>query len=160
MKIVNLGCGSKKLNGAINIDCDASLNPDKVMNLNKKWDFQDSSIDKIVSNCVIEHLHCELSFFVFECKRILKPNGEIKLITHNHFYWKHRIAYLFGVFRQKQGWHINHSFLIKSTELKNYFELSGFDVKLKKTGHFWERFSFISKDLFLQSTIIEGRLRP
>ena len=42
---LNLGSGNRKLPGWVNVDMDPTSNPDKVVDLNKKFPFEDNSVD-------------------------------------------------------------------------------------------------------------------
>ena len=54
---LNLGCGSSHFDGYLNVDKEASCNPDKVQDLEVfPWDFEDDSVDKISMYHVLEHL--------------------------------------------------------------------------------------------------------
>jgi predicted SAM-dependent methyltransferase len=54
---LNLGCGSKKLSGYINIDQSEHFEPDLMLDLeNTPYPFKTSSIDEIIMNSVLEHL--------------------------------------------------------------------------------------------------------
>ena len=54
---LNLGCGSQKLEGFVNIDINSMHNPDKLMDMMKfPWDFPDNSVDHIIAKDILEHL--------------------------------------------------------------------------------------------------------
>lgn len=158
---VNFGSGLKKLPGFISVDFNANLNPDIVLDLNKVpySVFRDCSVDVALWDNVLEHLTIDLPDFVCEMKRILKPNGVLKIVSPNCFFWKNRLAFLFGVFRQEHGWHINHSFLLKPSELKRYLELNGFEVNFIKPKSIWSFFSWLNLNLFLQEINLTARKR-
>lgn len=54
---LNIGCGYNKKDGYLNVDSDASCNPDLVLNLESHpWPFEDSTISEVVADHVLEHL--------------------------------------------------------------------------------------------------------
>lgn len=54
---LNLGCGTKKLEGYINIDKAASVHPDKVIDLELgHLPFKDNSVDEIYAEHTLEHI--------------------------------------------------------------------------------------------------------
>ena len=73
--IINLGCGFKKIEGAINVDAFDICNPDVLWDLNKTpYPFDDNSVDQIIASHVFEHLENWYGAFK-ECARILKEGG-------------------------------------------------------------------------------------
>ena len=136
---VNLGCGRTKLEGYLNVDSDPLVEPDKVFDANKlHWDFKDSSIDEILCDNVLEHLHITLNWFFWEASRILKPNGMLVLITPNNFRLSNRIKFLRGEFGQAQGWHIHHTFLLKPSVIKELARQNNFDVMNWKPSNLFD----------------------
>jgi predicted SAM-dependent methyltransferase len=74
-KILDLGCGNKKKEGAIGIDINPCTNPDVVHDLNTfPYPFEDSTFDEIYADNVIEHLD-EVFKVMEELQRICKPGG-------------------------------------------------------------------------------------
>lgn len=53
-----------------------SVNPDKIVDCNKKFPFKDSSVDEIRAEYLIEHLD-DANFFLRECWRICKNKAKI-----------------------------------------------------------------------------------
>ena len=84
MKKINLACGSKlcMLDGWENIDFYNSGKGVRKMNLLKKLDYDDESVDVIYHSQFIEHLDNEQAKkFLKECKRILSKNGIMRIVT-------------------------------------------------------------------------------
>jgi len=80
MMKLNLGCGSKKLEGYINADIEPSVNPDMIIDLDKfPYPFKDSSIDEVYMEHSLEHVKY-LKETLKEIYRILKPDGILKLM--------------------------------------------------------------------------------
>lgn len=77
--ILNLGCGYKKLAGAINVDAYPVCNPDFVWDLNlTPYPWDDNSVDAIYVHHVMEHLENWWEAFR-ECSRILKTGGTVEV---------------------------------------------------------------------------------
>ena len=73
--VINLGCGFKKMDGAINVDAYDICEPDVVWDLNDTpFPFKDNSADIIEAWHIFEHLIDWWPCFK-ECARILKPGG-------------------------------------------------------------------------------------
>lgn len=54
---LNLGSGSKRINGYLNIDSDPKCNPDYVLNLEiDKLPFENNSVDDMILHHILEHL--------------------------------------------------------------------------------------------------------
>jgi len=157
---LNLGCGLKKKQGYVNCDINKNVNPDKIIDLNKfPYNFDEETADEIFSDNVVEHLWVELPDFVSEMRRILKKDGVLEIVTPNCFFWKNRLSFLIGNFRSKNGWHINHSFLLKPSVMRQYLELNGFDVNFIRPPGVWGRFAWLSENLFLQEIHFRARKR-
>ena len=97
MKILDLGCGTRKLKGSIGIDSLKLKGVDIVHNLNKGIPFPKNTFDKVYSSHFIEHSK-DAVFMLKEIHRVLKPGGVAEIIvphhtnpmaydiTHNHFF--------------------------------------------------------------------------
>ena len=106
LKILDLGCGNKKREGAIGVDFNDRTAADVVHNLNSfPYPFEDSYFDEVyIDNC-LEHL-AEPIRVMEEVYRISKKNARIKVIvpyfrslwafidpTHLHFFTVDSFAY-------------------------------------------------------------------
>lgn len=84
---LNLGCGDKILPDYINVDVAAARNgkqPDVLCDLANLSQFQDNSIDEILSVHVIEHFwRWEIESILNEWIRVLKPGGQMILECPN-----------------------------------------------------------------------------
>lgn len=75
----NLGCGYDKKKGFVNIDSDARVNPDIVIDLSlKNWSRQLKKSDYIQSYHLLEHLP-NTQWFLSNCKYLLKEGGILKI---------------------------------------------------------------------------------
>lgn len=52
---IHLGCGKDYRKGYVNCDISKEVNPDRIVNLEKKLPFKDSSVDEVLMNHVLEH---------------------------------------------------------------------------------------------------------
>ena len=105
-KILDLGCGKKKKDGAIGVDFSDRHDADVIHDLNAfPYPFDDNSIDVIYLDNVLEHLDEPLKVME-EVHRICKPNGLVKVIvpyfrsvwafidpTHKHYFTVDSFAY-------------------------------------------------------------------
>ena len=75
--ILNLGCGNKLVEGAINHDRSRHRpEVDVVHDLNViPWPWADNSFDLVVACAVLEHLRVDLLQSIGECWRVLRPGG-------------------------------------------------------------------------------------
>ncbi len=72
---INLGSGSKRIPGYLNIDNDIGSNPDFVVDLEKdKLPFDDNSIDGVIAHHILEHLGDGFFHCVKELYRVCKHN--------------------------------------------------------------------------------------
>ena len=86
---LNLGCGYNHIEGYVNVDHDASSNPEVVANLEERLPFEDSSVKEIVLNHVLEHLGHTTSTFlsiIKELYRVSANEGEIKIAVPHYLH--------------------------------------------------------------------------
>ena len=77
---LHLGCGTKKLDGWINIDSVAACGPDLVHDISQPLPYADLAVDEILAEDLLEHFDKYLRFVVFyEWARVLKVGGTITL---------------------------------------------------------------------------------
>jgi hypothetical protein len=82
--ILNIGCGHKHLDGAINLDRVASLNPDVVHDIDKfPWPFEENRFKEVYANDIIEHCSDVVSTMA-EIHRVCQ-SGAVVRITTPHF---------------------------------------------------------------------------
>lgn len=90
---LNLGCGSQKIPGYLNVDKYAAAAPDLVVDLEVfPWPWADNSIEEIVLHHVLEHLGQDANVFlkiIQEIYRVCLPEAVIKIAVphprHNDF---------------------------------------------------------------------------
>ena len=90
-KVLDVGCGNRKVPGAIGIDIADIPGVDIVQDLNKlPWgDFKDETFDIIFMNDILEHLDDSIKVMK-ECHRLLKPNGKLYIRI---VYWNHKYSF-------------------------------------------------------------------
>ena len=77
---LHLGCGTKKLDGWVNIDSVKECQPDLLHDITKALPFTDLSVDEILAEDLLEHFDKYMRFVVFgEWARVLKVGGKITL---------------------------------------------------------------------------------
>lgn len=79
MRKLNIGSGTSRKVGFINIDIDESTKPDILRNIEKGMPFDDSSVDEIICSHTLEHIH-DLLFVLREFYRVCK-HGALITIT-------------------------------------------------------------------------------
>ncbi len=84
MKILDVGCGANKFEGAVGLDNNPRTEADVIHDLGTvPYPFADSEFDLIVSRHVVEHVP-DVMAFVGELYRIAKPGGRIRLVTPHY----------------------------------------------------------------------------
>lgn len=83
-KILDVGCGANKYEGAIGLDKNPGTAADVIHDLGDlPYPFPDNEFDLVVSNHVVEHVP-DVMAFVTELYRITKPGGRIRLVTPHY----------------------------------------------------------------------------
>lgn len=83
-KILDVGCGANKYEGAIGLDNNPRTAADVIHDLGTvPYPFADDEFDLIVSRHVVEHVP-DVMAFVGELYRITKPGGRIRLVTPHY----------------------------------------------------------------------------
>ncbi len=83
-KILDVGCGANKTEGAIGLDNNPRTAADVIHDLGEiPYPFSDDEFDVCVSNHVVEHVP-DVMAFIGELHRITKPGGRIKLLTPHY----------------------------------------------------------------------------
>ena len=80
---LNLGCGSRRMDGFVNVDVSPVCRPDLLVDLNRTpWPFRDNSADGVVLSHVLEHLGPtgdEFLAIMRELYRICCPDAHIEI---------------------------------------------------------------------------------
>ena len=81
---LHLGCGTKKIDGWINIDSVASCRPDVVHDLTRPLPYVDLSVDEVLAEDLLEHFDKYARYLVFyEWARVLKVGGTMTIQVPN-----------------------------------------------------------------------------
>ena len=83
---LHLGCGNNRMEGYVNCDISKDVNPDKIVDLEKKLLFKDNSINEIVANHVLEHINNFVPL-MHELYRVCKKNSKIKIKVPFYSAW-------------------------------------------------------------------------
>lgn len=87
---LNLGSGTKRIPGYVNVDGSAECNPDILMDLEQvPWDFPDNSVSHIVMSHVLEHLGQTPKAFLAimqELYRICRDGAELEITVPHPFH--------------------------------------------------------------------------
>jgi len=125
---LNLGCGYKIKKGWVNVDNFPLEGVDVVLDLNdKKWIWEDNSVDKIEMLAILEHLKDPLGVLK-EIHRILKPNHQA-LIEVPHFT---SAANPHPTHLHRFNYHWFDCFVETGKRRKEYVELTFFFKKIKR----------------------------
>jgi SAM-dependent methyltransferase len=83
-KILDVGCGANKTEGAVGLDNNPRTAADVIHDLGDlPYPFSDNEFDLVVSNHVVEHVP-DVMAFIGELHRVTRPGGRIKLITPHY----------------------------------------------------------------------------
>ena len=84
MKILDVGCGANKYEGAIGLDNNPRTAADVIHDLGVvPYPFPDNEFDFVVSHHVIEHVP-DVMGFISELYRITKPGGKIRILAPHY----------------------------------------------------------------------------
>jgi len=82
MILVNFGSGPYPLPGWINVDLDPAGRPEVVADLARALPFADACADAIFTEDFVAQLEPDaLAYFLAECRRMLKPDGTLRVLT-------------------------------------------------------------------------------
>ena len=77
---LHLGCGTKKLEGWVNIDSVPECRPDLVHDITRPLPYADQTADELLAEDLLEHFDKYIRYLVFyEWTRVLKVGGKIAL---------------------------------------------------------------------------------
>lgn len=142
MKILDVGCGNRKTEGAIGVDIDRKTQADVIYDLSKfPWKpFKNSEFDMVVCNHVMEHFPDTIKFLK-EIHRISK-NGAKTLIKIPHYTG----TSAWGNLDHKKAFSANLHIFIRE-QMRDYFKVG------KISLHY---FSYMDRNRCLRNSILSG----
>jgi len=85
---LNLGCGTRKMAGFLNVDKEASVQPDLLVDLEAvPWPFASDAVAEVQMLHVLEHLGQEpQKFFDIMCEihRVCRDNAAVRIVVPHH----------------------------------------------------------------------------
>lgn len=144
MKILDVGCGKNKTEGAIGIDFCKIEGVDIIHDLNVfPYPFDDNTFDRVIMKHIIEHLD-NIVRVMEEIHRICKPGAEV-LIKTPHFScrdsWRdptHKYHLALDSF----------DYFTENTSLTNYYTKARFEILKKELTFSISLFSIIPRILY------------
>ncbi|MCU0711879.1 MAG: class I SAM-dependent methyltransferase [Pirellula sp.] len=114
MRILDIGCGRKKIKGAIGLDFSSMSDADIIIDLNaERFPFEDNSFDFLYSSHTLEHLTMDGFWNVMrEAYRILKNGGQFMIVVPYY----HTSANLANPFHNNQLCFNEHTFRFLSSD--------------------------------------------
>ena len=146
---LHLGCGTKRLDGYINIDSVAENKPDVVLDISHPLPYEDKSVDEILAEDLLEHFDKYMRYIVFyEWSRILKVGGKITIQVPNFkkilfkyfkFGYANFVDFIFGENLWEAEHYIghfgNHKWGYCEESLREFVQIFGIEtVLLEKKG--------------------------
>jgi SAM-dependent methyltransferase len=127
-RILNLGCGRRRVDGAVNVDVTAATAPDVVHDLNvRPWPWPADSFDEILARDVIEHLD-DIVATMEEIHRVARDGAVVRIavphfscanafrdVTHRHYFSWYSFHYFTG--EHEFDFYSDRRFARRSTDL-------------------------------------------
>ena len=132
-KILDLGCGRRKVPGSFGVDAMKLEGVDLVWDLNKPLPKKlYGKFDVVHHHCVLDHLGNPLQFLE-ECYKCLKKNGKMEFVIDNADYW--RFHHDFGNYHAKvwerdapNNPELHHKMMFQLRHLVKMLNVIGFEV--------------------------------
>ncbi len=83
---LNLGCGEDYKEGWLNCDISKQVNPDMIVNLEKKLPFKTNSVFRIIISHTLEHINNFVPL-MHELHRICKKDAKIEILVPFYSSW-------------------------------------------------------------------------
>ena len=181
MKILDVGCGVNKHEGAIGLDNNPKTAADVIHDLGTlPYPFADDEFDMVVSTHAVEHVP-DMMGFIGELYRVTKPGGRIKLITPHYTnpdwatdptHRNHINSYTFNTFMPERAvfdfyteiqlrpvsTYISLLGLWRALGIEFLVNLDRYSDSLRFTRKFWEHYLsyiFRGKELFFEFEVIK-----
>ena len=172
MKILHLGCGIKKIKGAVGVDIHPDTKADIIHDLNKfPYPFNDSEFDMIICDSILEHLD-DIIKIIEEIYRIAKAGALVKIViphfssddaftdvTHKHFF-SSRSFDIFTPDKSPFPFYSKAKFRIVKSRINfgRIYKLLGIEFIANKVPLFYEtHFAFIfqAHNIYLELKVIK-----
>ena len=146
---LHVGCGTKKMQGWVNIDSVAACQPDLVHDITTPLPYADLSADEVLAEDILEHFDKYMRFVVFhEWARVLKTGGTITiqvpdfkkiLFKYFKFGFSNFVDFIFGENLWNGKFYLghfgNHKWGYSQKTLQEFVALFGIDaVEVKTVG--------------------------
>jgi len=142
MRKLNLGCGSFKKKGYVNVDHDRRVKPDVKYDLNKiPYPFKKNEFDLIEADHVLEHL--KNPFKVMKELHRISKNNSLIIIKVPHF------SRGFTHAEHKRGFDVSFPYYFNPS-LKEFF--TGSELEIKKMKLSWFSQPYLKKIILSKST--------
>lgn len=133
-KTLDLGCGRNKAAGAFGVDFVKLPGVDFVWDLNKALPKEFfSHFDRVVNNCVLDHIGNPYSFLQ-GCFKYLKKGGKLEIVIDNADYWRyhfHNGNYHAEIWEKDDPGHpqTHHKMMFQLRHITKMLGLAGFKVE-------------------------------
>ena len=144
---LNLGCGTDKLDGWINIDSVKEFSPDLVHDITLPLPYKDQSVEEVLAQDLLEHFDKYMRYLVFyEWTRVLRVGGKVTvqvpdfkkiLFKYFKFGFNNFIDFIFGetllcskIYVSHFG---NHKWGYSQKSLKSFIEVFGIQYRSIET---------------------------
>ncbi|MBI5024021.1 MAG: hypothetical protein HZC18_03370 [Candidatus Omnitrophica bacterium] len=146
---LHLGCGTKKLEGWINIDSVPECRPDVVHDISKPLPYADQSAEELLGEDLLEHFDKYIRYLVFyEWTRVLKVGGKITLqvpdfktilLRYFKFGYNNFVDFIFGENLWESRIYIghfgNHKWGYSQKTLKEFVSVFGIETaNIRRAG--------------------------
>ena len=146
---LHLGCGTKKLEGWVNIDSVPECRPDLVHDVTKPLPYADQSAEELLAEDLLEHFDKYIRYLVFyEWTRVLKVGGKITLqvpdfktilLRYFKFSYDNFVDFIFGENLWESKIYIghfgNHKWGYSQKTLKEFVSMFGIETaNIRRVG--------------------------
>ncbi len=143
-KTLDLGCGNKKIPGALGVNYSKTTSTDLVWNLKNTLPKEYWNSFDLVYNANVMDCLGNPQKFLEDCVLYAKPNGFVQIIVDNGDYWRfHKLGRPFGNYhatlwlKHSPVLEIQHKMMFQPGHLKTLFGLVGLEVVEEKL--FWRQ---------------------
>lgn len=133
-KVLDLGCGKKKIFGAFGVDFVKANDVDFVWNLNKPLPKSfNNHFEKVVHSCVLDHIGNPYDFLK-GCYAYLKKGGVLEIVIDNADYWRYHLHignYHADIWEKNEPLHpeTHHKMMFQMKHIIKMLNLIGFKIR-------------------------------